>query len=157
MEMRIMLHRDNKQHSTLSGRVPLRVVLLAFVVLAVLLLAGAFFQSSFAQQDEKLNRFVDTQNAAAAQLFREGRDLIGDEDWKQAEGKFRRFVSQYPKDKNVDAALYWMAFALSKQGKYAEADNQLKKLLAEFPRSDWADDATALRAQMNVDPRVVDQ
>src|SRR3982751_1568359 len=149
--MRIMLHRKKLQHSKAGGRVNFRAMPFVLIVLAGLLLTGAFFGNGFAQQDDKLNRFVDTQNAAAAQLFREGRDLIGDEDWKQAEGKFSKFVSQYPKDKNVDAALYWMAFALSKQGKYAEADNQLKKLLAEFPRSDWADDATALRAQMNVD------
>ena len=152
-----MLHRNNKQHLALPGRRNFHLTAFVSILLAVLMLGGAFFKSSFAQQDDKLNRFVDTQNAAAAQLFREGRDLIGDEDWKQAEGKFRRFITQYPKDKNVDAALYWLAFALSKQGKYGEADNQLKKLLAEFPRSDWADDATALRAQMNVDPRVVNQ
>jgi HEAT repeat protein len=157
MEMRNMLHRNNTRHSLNSGRVPFRAFPLVAVVLAALLLTGAFFKSSFAQQDDKLNRFVDTQNPAAAQLFREGRDLIGEESWKKAESKFRTFVNLYPKDRNVDAALYWLAFALSKQGKNQEADNELKRLLAEFPRSDWADDATALRAQMNVDPRVVDQ
>jgi HEAT repeat protein len=122
------------------------------------ILAGAFYDTTYAQQDqEQLNNFVQTQNAAAARVFREGRDLIGDEAWKEAEGKFRSFVSAYPKEKNLDAALYWLAFTLAKQEKYDQADVQLKRLLAEFPRSNWADDAVALRAQMNLDPRVVDQ
>src|SRR5689334_13156452 len=100
--MRIMLQRKQIQHSKVGGRAGFRLLPLVLVMLAGLLLGGASFRSSFAQQDDRLNRFVDTQNAAAAQLFREGRDLIGDEDWKQAEGKFRKFISQYPKDKNVD-------------------------------------------------------
>jgi HEAT repeat protein len=130
----------------------------AILIAAGLVLTGLLFVTGFAQQDqEQLNSFVQTQNAAAARTFREGRDLIGDEEWAEAESKFRSFVASYPKDKNLDAALYWLAFTLSKQAKYAEADVQLKRLLSEFPRSNWADDATALRAQMNVDPRVVPQ
>jgi HEAT repeat protein len=128
------------------------------VVLSSFIFACAFFVNSFAQQDlDRVNRFVQTQNAAAARIFREGRDLISDEEWEEAEGKFKSFVSNYPKEKNLDAALYWLAFTLVKQEKYQEADRQLKRLLAEFPRSNWADDATALRAQMNLDPRVVDE
>jgi HEAT repeat protein len=152
-----MLQRNNKPRSIKIVRNLLGLVPLVLIALAGLVLAGTFVNRSFAQQDDKLNRFIDTQNAAAARLFREGRDLIGEEDWKKAEGKFRSFVNLYPKDKNVDAALYWLAFALAKQGKNQEADDQLRRLLAEFPRSDWADDATTLRAQLNVDPRVVDQ
>lgn len=152
-----MLHRNNQPHSIKSGRANSRFAPLALLVLAALVVAGAFLKSGFAQQEDKLNRFVDTQNSAAMQLFREGRDLIGDEEWKQAESKFRKFVAQYPKDRNADAALYWLAFALSKQGKNTEADEQLRRLLNEFPRSEWADDATALRAQLGVDPRVVNQ
>jgi HEAT repeat protein len=132
------------------------------VVLSSFILACAFFISSFAQQQDldKMNRFVQTQNAAAARIFREGRDFIGDEEWEEAEGKFKSFVSSYPKEKNLDAALYWLAFALTKQEKYGQADTQLKRLLAEFPRSNWADDANALRAQIaqhSGDQRVIEQ
>jgi HEAT repeat protein len=147
--------RNNKTSFTETRGSVLR---LALAGLAVLALTSLLFVTGFAQQDqEQLNRFVQTQNAAAARTFREGRDLIGDEAWAQAEGKFRSFIANYPKDQNLDAALYWLAFTLSKQGKAREADVQLKRLLSEFPRSNWADDATALRAQMNLDPRVVDQ
>jgi HEAT repeat protein len=155
---KIMLHRNNKHTSIKVGRGELRLVA---AILACVMLVGVFIGSGSAQQDlDKLNRFVQTQNGAAAKVFREGRDLIGDEDWKKAEGKFRSFVNLYPKDRNVDAALYWLAFALTKQERYWEAEDQLKHLLAEFPHSNWADDASALRAQVAShlgDQRVIEQ
>ncbi|MDT4955583.1 MAG: hypothetical protein QOJ02_3721 [Acidobacteriota bacterium] len=142
-----MLHRNNQNRSVKNVRAEFRLVA---VFLACAMLTGAFLVKGSAQQQDldKLNRFVQTQNTAAAKVFREGRDLIGDEDWKKAEGKFRSFVNLYPKDKNVDAALYWLAFTLTKQERYWEAEDQLKHLLAEFPRSNWADDANALHAQI---------
>jgi HEAT repeat protein len=135
---------------TLRGRLSLQLVagLLAGVALGVTVLSTGFAQQE--RQDlDQINHFVQTQNLPAAKLFREGRDLVGDEDWANAEGKFRRFVQLYPKDSNLDAALYWLAFTLAKQEKYDEAETHLKRLLSEFPRSNWADDAQALRAQIN--------
>jgi HEAT repeat protein len=153
-----MLHRNNKHTSIKIGRGAFRLVA---ALLACVMVVGAFLVNGSAQQDlDKLNRFVQTQNAAAAKVFREGRDLIGDEDWKKAEGKFRSFVNLYPKDKNLDAALYWLAFTLTKQERYQEAEDELKHLLSEFPHSNWADDANALRAQVAShlgDERVIEQ
>ena len=148
----------NHHSTTIKQSAGLRFVA---VILSSFILACAFFVTSFAQQDmDRFNRFIQTQNAAAARIFREGRDLIGDEEWEEAEGKFKSFVASFPKEKNLDAALYWLAFALSKQEKYGQADTQLKRLLAEFPRSNWADDANALRAQIaqhSGDQRVIEQ
>jgi HEAT repeat protein len=141
-----MLHRNNKNRFVRNVRAAFRFIA---VMLGCAILVGAFLVKGSAQQDlDKLNRFVQTENAAAAKVFREGRDLIGDEDWKKAAGKFSSFINLYPKDKNVDAALYWLAFALTKQERYWEAEDELKRLLAEFPRSNWADDASALHAQI---------
>ncbi|HEX8920470.1 MAG TPA: HEAT repeat domain-containing protein, partial [Pyrinomonadaceae bacterium] len=153
-----MRHRNNQLTSVENKRTRKRFLL---VMLAGVLLTGALFVKGFAQQDiENLNRFVQTQNAAAARVFREGRDLIGDEEWEDAEDKFKSFVANYPKDKNLDAALYWLAFTQIKQEKYHEAEQQLKRLLAEFPRSNWADDASALRVQIAQEvgnPEVINQ
>jgi HEAT repeat protein len=153
-----MRHRNNQPTS--AGNYRARLRFLAVIITGVVLM-GALFVKGFAQQDiDHLNRFVQTQNAAAARVFREGRDLIGDEEWKEAEGKFRSFVANYPKEKNLDAALYWLAFTQIKQEKYHEAEQQLKRLLAEFPRSNWADDASALRvqiAQQVGNPEVINQ
>lgn len=146
------------RNKTLNLRPSLQLV--AGLLVGVLVGAGVLATGFAQQQDlDRINRFVQTQNLPAAKLFREGRDLIGDEEWEGAEGKFRRFVSLYPKDANLDAALYWLAFTLAKQEKYGEADTHLKRLLAEFPRSNWADDASALRAQIaehSGDARVIE-
>jgi TolA-binding protein len=110
-----MRNRKNKIRATGDNHLRLRFVA---VILAVIIFVGAFFVNSFAQQDqEQLSSFVQTQNAAAAKVFSEGRDLIGEEDWKKAEGKFKNFISAYPKEKNLDAALYWLAFTQVKQEK----------------------------------------
>jgi HEAT repeat protein len=141
-----MRHKKHNPTSPNINRGGLRFVA---VMLMSVMLTGALFIDSLAQQDnDKLNRFIQTQNPAAARIFREGRDLIGDEEWKDAESKFRNFVANYPKEKNLDAALYWLAFTQAKQEKYGEAEVQLKRLLVEFPRSNWADDANALRVQI---------
>jgi HEAT repeat protein len=153
-----MRHRNNQLTAAENNRVGLRLVAL---LLAGVLLTGPVFVSGLAQQDtEQLNRFIQTQNAAAARIFREGRDFIGDEAWAEAEGRFRSFISNYPKEKNLDAALYWLAFALAKQEKYSQANAQLQRLLADFPKSNWADDASALRVQIAPhlgDQRVIDE
>lgn len=125
-------------------------LLVTLAALACVLLSGTKFIKASDQDLDKLNRFVQTQNSAqaSAKVFREGRDLIGDENWKGAADKFRGFITSYPKDQNVDAALYWLAFALKKQERYADADVQLNRLLKDFPRSKWMDDARSMRVEI---------
>ena len=153
-----MRHRNNQLTSIESNRIGLRLLV---ILLAGVILTGPVFVNGLAQQDvEPLNRFVQTQNAVAARIFREGRDSIGEEQWAEAEGKFRSFIVNYPKEKNLDAALYWLAFALAKQEKFSQASAQLQRLLNEFPKSNWADDASALRVQIAPhlgDKRVIDE
>ena len=45
-------------------------------------------------------------------LFREGRDFIEAQNWQKAAEKFNDFITGYPKDKDLDAALYWYGYAL---------------------------------------------
>ena len=80
--------------------------------------------------------------------FREGRELLRDENWPRAAERFNDYIADYPKDANVDAALYWLAFALKKQDKFREADRALHRLITEFPSSPWVDDAKALRIEI---------
>lgn len=161
--MKVMKHlrNNNSTSSKKSARLFAKAQLIAiiFAVPALLVAATLFIPQSHAQEAEKFSRFVQTTNPAAAKLFREGRDLIGDENWQAAEGKFKSFVSLYPKDKSVDAALYWLAFALVKQEKYTEAEERLKRVVSECPRSNWADDASALRVQIapHVNPEIIDK
>src|SRR4051812_6104982 len=89
-----IIHRWNTGSRLLAGA-------LAFA--ALLLIAAA---PVHAQQMELLNRFVQSDNDAAMRAFTQGRSFVDAQQWEQAASTFDRFINQYPKDKNVDAALY---------------------------------------------------
>lgn len=124
---------------------------LSLVVLVGIALIGAVsIRSRVAQgrdQDvQKLNRFVQTAKAdtPAMKLFREGRDFIEAENWQKAAEKFNGLISDFPKDKEVDAALYWYAYALHKQDKKDAAAVPLLRLVKDFPHSSWRREAEAM-------------
>jgi HEAT repeat protein len=104
-----------------------------------------------AQAREMLNRLVQStsgSNDPAGNAFLQGRSFIDSQQWEKAASTFDRFVVQFPSDKNLDAALYWLAYANSKQGRLAAASASLDRLLQNFSRSTWADDAKALRLEV---------
>jgi TolA-binding protein len=123
---------------------------LAFVLLAACgaLLARATYARGANQDLAKLNRFVQTGNTPAMKLFRAGRDLIENEEWAKAAETFRGFVNTYPRDNDVDAALYWYAYALKRQGNTKEAARALKRLIKEHERSGWREEADAMLTEL---------
>lgn len=142
----------------------LRTRFLFMLVMLALLLSSAKIYSAFSfnQDLDKLNRFMqsNTSQTAAMKVFREGRDFIQDENWSKAAERFNYFVTNFPKDKDVDAALYWLAYALKKQNKPREADQIVLKLLEKFPQSRWSDDARNMHAELAAqlgDQRAVDE
>lgn len=96
------------------------------------------------QDLQKLTRFVQSSDSPSMKTFREGRDLIENAQWARAAEKFRNFVDSFPKDRDVDAALYWLAYAYKQQGMFREAGRQLGVLLKNYPKSNWADEAEAM-------------
>ena len=128
------------------ARVRNALILLVMFSLGVAAVVRARFAYAYNQDVQKLNRFVQTSggNTPAARAFREGRDLIERENWQQAAEKFSSFVSGFPKDRDVDAALYWYAYALQKQGKKDEAAAPLLRLIKEFPSSSWRREAETM-------------
>ena len=98
------------------------------------------------QDIQKLRHFVQSQkvNTAAMQMFREGRDFIEAQNWQKAAEKFRDFITGYPKDKDLDAALYWYGYALQKQGLKDEAIKPLVRIIDNYPNSTWRREADAL-------------
>src|SRR5678809_1106988 len=101
--------------------------------------------SAFDQELSKLNKFVQTKgNTASMQIFREGRDFIEAQNWQRAAEKFNDFIKGYPKDKDLDAALYWYGYALQKQDRREEAAVPLRSLIQRFPNSTWRQEAQAL-------------
>jgi HEAT repeat protein/outer membrane protein assembly factor BamD (BamD/ComL family) len=127
----------------------LPILFLTVVALACLTATSSLGQ--FAAADlTKLNRFVQRANSSdtAMKVFRVGRDLIEDEKWAEAEKRFRDFLRDYPKHKETDAAMYWLAFTQKKQAHFSEADRLLVKLVNEYPKSSWVRDAQAMRLEI---------
>lgn len=101
--------------------------------------------AAFDQELSKLNKFVQNKaNTASMQIFREGRDLIEAQNWQRAAEKFNDFITGYPKDKDLDAAFYWYAYALDKQNRKDEAATVLIRLVNRFPNSSWRQEAQAM-------------
>jgi HEAT repeat protein len=112
------------------------------IVFALLALTSV----AYSQEIAKLDRFVQSTkgNTASMQIFREGRDLIEAQNWQKAADKFNEFIAGYPKDKDLDAALYWFGYALQKQGRKDDAKAPLIRLINRFPNSTWRREAEAL-------------
>ena len=105
--------------------------------------------SAYDQDIAKLNRFMQNKgNTASMQIFREGRDFIEAQNWQKAAEKFSDFITGYPKDKDLDAALYWYGYALQKQNRTEDAAAPLLRLINRFPNSSWRNDAQALLVVM---------
>src|ERR1700752_738243 len=84
----------------------------------------------------------------ATTVFRSARDLITDGEWAKAHEKFNEYVTSYPNEKNIDAALYWLAYTQQKLAKYDQCRSTIDRLLEKYPNSAWRDDARVLMAQM---------
>jgi len=78
--------------------------------------------------------------------YRDGQRALDAGKWKEAADAFARVAAA--KGGDVDAALYWQAYALGKQGSKAEALAALRTLRSDFPKSSWLDDAQALELEM---------
>src|SRR5688572_32580684 len=106
---------------TMKNFVITRSPLTLAIIFLALFSAGSVSGNS--QDIAKLNRFVQGQkaNTASMQIFREGRDFIEAQNWQKAAEKFNDFIKGYPKDKDLDAALYWYGYALEKQGRKEDA------------------------------------
>ena len=115
------------------------------IVLALLVLLSVV-SIAHAQDIAKLEKFMQATkgNTASMQIFREGRDLIEAQNWQRAAEKFNEFIKGYPKDKDLDAALYWYGYALQKQGRNDDAAAALLRLINRYPSSSWRNDAQAL-------------
>jgi HEAT repeat protein/outer membrane protein assembly factor BamD (BamD/ComL family) len=132
---------------TYRPHIRLALALLAFAAVAAVVFAISTQRTYGYDQDiQKLNQFVQTAKTSTAsmQVFREGRDFIEAQNWQRAAEKFDAFIKAYPKDKDLDAALYWHGYALQKQDRKEEAAVPLLRLINRFPNSNWRRDAQAL-------------
>src|SRR5207244_2819128 len=121
------------------------------VAAALLLAGGAIYQAS-AQQFSirpKATKFAQQgSNTAANAMFSGARDLIDDAQWTKAEQQFAQYLSAYPQEKNLDAAMYWMAYSQYKLRKFDQSKQTIDKLLKAYDKTAWKDDAELLLAQL---------
>src|ERR1044072_6984566 len=124
---------------------------LIFSTLSLLLLL-AVTATAFGQQRRTFQSQASANRAAsradAAVAFRNARDLITDGQWAKAQEKFSDYLSSYPNEKNLDAALYWIAYAQQKLGKYDDCRTTILRLMEKYPTSSWREDARVLLAQV---------
>jgi tetratricopeptide (TPR) repeat protein len=81
-------------------------------------------------------------------VFSSARDFITDGEWARAQEKFSQYVSSYPNGKDIQAALYWLAYAQHKLSRYDQCRSTIDRLLQNYPNSVWRDDARMLLAQV---------
>src|ERR1043166_6447319 len=91
---------------------------------------------------------ASTQPSDATTVFRSARDLITDGEWAKAQEKFSEYVAAFPNEKNLDAALYWLAYTQQKLGNYDQCRATIKRLLDKYPATSWKEDARLLMVQL---------
>src|SRR6185295_6131078 len=129
-----------------------RILALAIATAFILIATGLGQQASAQKYSHrpKATKFAQqgSNNAAATTVFNGGRDLIDDAQWAKAEEAFGQYVARYPQEKNLDAALYWMAYAQAKLRKYNQSKDTIQKLLKTYEKSVWKEDAELLLVQL---------
>lgn len=123
-----------------------KLIFNSFLILVLAISATAMGQQRRSFQSQASSRTATQSDAAT--VFRSARDSITDGEWAKAEEKFSQYVSSYPNEKNLDAALYWLAYAEQKLEKFDECRKTIERLLEKFPSSSWRDDARVLLAQV---------
>lgn len=120
-----------------------RKALATWAVAATLLIGGGrayadAFPTAFPwAEDERTERESD--------LYDEGTDAIDEGKWDDAVRNFKAVAELG--GSRADGALYWMAYALNKGGRRAEAMQAIEGLKKNYPKSKWIDDAKALELE----------
>ena len=140
----MMTYNVNKKESMTKMLAPV-----AMIVFALMTFVGAASAQEFSMRP-KASTFApqSSNNAAANTMFSGARDLIDDAQWTRAEQKFAQYISAYPQEKNLDQAMYWMAYSQYKLRKFNQSKETIDKLLKTYEKTQWKDDADLLLAQL---------
>jgi HEAT repeats/Outer membrane lipoprotein len=124
-------------------------IFLASFVLALISSAGTVFGQQRPSSATVSTRRPSQQTGNdASVVFSSARDLITDGEWAKAQEKFSQYVSSYPNEKNIEAAMYWLAYTQNKLARYDQCRSTIDRLLEKFPNTTWKDDARVLLAQV---------
>src|SRR5262245_22085062 len=118
-------------------------------LLAILLLAATVVSAQqFSIRPKATSSAQQGNNAAANTMFGSARDLIDDAQWAKAEQRFGQYIAAYPNEKNLDAAMYWVAYSQYKLRKFQQSKDTITHLLQAYQKSPWKEDAELLLAQL---------
>ena len=120
----------------------------SILIISLVLLAAVVNPAAGQQRRAQSNNLTQSSTDSATVVFNAARDLITDGQWAKAQDKFREYVNSYPNQKNLDAALYWMAYSQQKLERYVQCRETLMRLLEKYPNTNWRDDARVLLAQL---------
>jgi HEAT repeat protein len=87
---------------------------------------------------------ADADSRSAA--YKEAQRAIEQEDWTEASRRFAKLASGSSDE--TDAALYWKAYADWKRHDRQQSLESVRRLLADYPKSSWADDAKVLEQEI---------
>src|ERR1041384_3196997 len=129
---------------------------IAIAILILLIAIVAAGQQRSGSSSASTNR-AQSQQGDASTVFRSARDLITDGEWAKAQEKFSEYVAAYPNEKNIEAALYWLAYTQGKLAKNDQCPATNDQLLQKYPNTTWKEDARLLMAQLPGTPAIVYQ
>jgi len=124
---------------------------LIVAALITVIAAGSLNQTSAQHLPRRPRANAWTQQSndpKASSAFTSARDLIDDAQWAKAEAAFNQYVAQYPKEDNLDAATYWMAYAEYQLKNYDKCKATIDKLLKIYAKTSWRQDAEMLLVQL---------
>ncbi len=85
------------------------------------------------------------QGQPGGQDFQAGRQAALQQRWDDALRRFNSVIEENPDTALVDDATYWSARCLHELGNHKEAVDRVNQLIAEFPESQYIEDAKVLR------------
>jgi hypothetical protein len=132
---------------TANERVASKRGILIALFITVLAVNAVMGQQRSSSTSTTSNRSAQQSANDATVVFRAARDLIPDGEWARAQAKFDEYVKAFPNEKNIEAALYWLAYTQQKLAKYDQVRATIDRLLQQYPNTNWKEDARMLLAQ----------
>lgn len=80
-------------------------------------------------------------NKSPQVLYTKARNLLIEEDYKNAATEFSEFIKKYPKSSLADNAVYWFGECYYSLGNYKKAISIFKNLALNYPKSEKIPDA----------------
>ncbi len=122
-----------------------------FLLLLVLLGSSPLFAAALAQTDGMGARFLEPQMAGKVneheeQLYESATDALNDGKYETAINGFHEVVKLH--GRRADAAMYWYAYALNKNGQKEKALAAIGELRKSYPGSKWLQQARALEIEI---------